>query len=82
MRHRRTKWVTTAGIGLLLLGYVAGRRHQYDTVEACMTLAASLDLMLRTYETANTVMWDAIGALARPEEQPGVVALPASDDLQ
>lgn len=79
MAHRRTKWVTMVGIGLLVLGYMVGRQHQSATVATCIALAGSLDQMVTMYEEANTEMWKALGVMSRFKEQ---VALPASDDFQ
>ena len=69
MRHRRVKWLATAGLGLLLLGYAVGRRHQHDTVAAYRELAGALEQMVTRYEAANAVMWESIGALARPVDR-------------
>ncbi len=80
MRNRRLKWLAAIGLGLALVGYVIGRRHQSATVATCMALAGSLDQMVTMYEQANTEMWKALGVVARVEEQRA--ALPASDDLQ
>ncbi len=67
MRPRRVMRLATAGLGLLLLGYAAGRRHQHDTLAAYRDLTGALEHMVEKYEAANAVMWESIGALARPE---------------
>ena len=64
MRPRRVMRLATAGLGLLLLGYAAGRRHQRDTVEAYRNLATTLERMVTSYEEANETMWATLGALA------------------
>ena len=82
MRPRRVKWLAAAGLGMALAGYAAGRRHQRDTVQACLALAGSVDRMVTMYDAANTAMWEALGAVARLERERDVDALPASDALQ
>jgi hypothetical protein len=65
MRPRRARRLAVAGLGVLVLGYSAGRLHQQDTVAACRSLAGSLDQMVTMYEGANTAMWEALGVVAR-----------------
>ncbi len=69
MRPRRVTRLATAGLGLLLLGYAAGRLHQRDTVAAYRDLARTLEQMVEKYETANVVMWNALGTLAQTTDE-------------
>jgi SNF family Na+-dependent transporter len=69
MRTRRLKWLASAGLGLLLLGYAVGRRHQHDTVEAYRELAGALEQMVTRYEAANAAMWESLGVMARPVDR-------------
>ncbi len=77
MRPRRVKWLASAGLGVMLVGYLMGRQHQRDAVATCAALAGSLDRMVTMYDAANTEMWRALGVVARAEPAPGA-ALPAA----
>lgn len=55
------------GIGtIMIVSYTAGRQHQSDVVALCYATATNVRRMMEGYESANLIIWNALGLMAPP----------------